>query len=157
MNEGFELITGVFPGLIKKGLFKKQRFMIFSTTRRIALLPLEAMMEKGEEEPKEELPEEINGIPVMREEDIDRLLSEDQPLIVEVSSENLDDMIANLGGISISLNEISKATLNIQERLLTISHREGTIKIYVEGEEETLYELNEQLKTLLNAKYVGID
>jgi len=150
----FDLITGIFPAQIKRGLFRHEDLILVLTTRRLILLPLKNVMEKSREGDDDQQAE-IAGIPILRSEELERMAKGDKPLVVEVESEGLNRLVEDLNGRSISLSDILNARVILKDKTLTITHRDGTEKLTINSSRKDLRELKEQLKALLGERYKG--
>jgi len=150
----FDLITGIFPAQIKRGLFRHEDLILVLTTRRLILLPLKKVMEKSGEGDDDQQAE-IAGIPILKSEELERMAKGDKPLVVEVESEGLNRLVEDLSGRSISLSDILNARVILKDKTLTITHRDGTEKLTINSSKKDLRELKEQLKALLGERYKG--
>ena len=150
----FDLITGIFPAQIKRGLFRHEDLILVLTTRRLILLPLKRVMEKSREGDDDQQAE-IAGIPILKSEELERMAKGDKPLVVEVESEGLNRLVEDLNGRSISLSDILNARVILKDKTLTITHRDGTERLIINSSRKDLRELKEQLKALLGERYKG--
>ncbi len=151
----FDLITGIFPAQIKRGLFRHEDLILVLTTRRLILLPLRKVMEKSREGDDDDQQAEIAGIPILKSEELERMAKGDKPLVVEVESEGLNRLVEDLSGRSISLSDILNARVILKDKTLTITHRNGTERLIIKSSRKDLRELKEQLKALLGERYKG--
>jgi len=149
----FDLITGIFPAQIKKGLFRHEDLILVLTTKRLILLPLRKVMEKSREGDDQQA--EISDIPILKNEELERMAKGDKPLVVEVESEGLNRLVEDLSGRSISLSDILNARVTLKDKTLTITHRDGMEKLTINSSRKDLRELKEQLKALLGERYKG--
>ena len=149
----FDLITGIFPAQIKRGLFRHEDLILVLTTKRLILLPLRKVMEKSREGDDQQA--EISDIPILKNEELERMAKGDKPLVVEVESEGLNRLVEDLSGRSISLSDILNARVILKDKTLTITHRDGTEKLTINSSRKDLRELKEQLKALLGERYKG--
>ncbi|HDM89551.1 MAG TPA: hypothetical protein ENG65_06135 [Candidatus Bathyarchaeota archaeon] len=150
----FDLITGIFPAQIKRGLFRHEDLILVLTTRRLILLPLKRVMEKSREGDDDQQTE-IAGIPLLKSEELERMAKGDKPLVVEVESEGLNRLVEDLNGRSISLSDILNARVILKDKTLTITHSNGTERLTINSSRKDLRELKEQLKALLGERYKG--
>ena len=150
----FDLITGIFPAQIKRGLFRHEDLILVLTTRRLILLPLKRVMEKSREGDDDQQAE-IAGIPILKSEELERMAEGDKPLVVEVESEGLNRLVEDLNGRSISLSDILNARVILKDKTLTITHSNGTERLTINSSRKDLRELKEQLKALLGERYKG--
>jgi len=150
----FDLITGIFPAQIKRGLFRHEDLILVLTTRRLILLPLRKVMEKSREGDDDQQAE-IAGIPILKSEELKRMAKGDKPLVVEVESKGLNRLVEDLSGRSISLSDILNARVILKDKTLTITHRDGTERLIIKSSRKDLRELKEQLKALLGERYKG--
>jgi len=149
----FDLITGIFPAQIKRGLFRHEDLILVLTTKRLILLPLRKVMEKSREGDDQQA--EISDIPILKNEELERMAKGDKPLVVEVESEGLNRLVEDLSGRSISLSDILNARVTLKDKTLTITHRDGMEKLTINSSRKDLRELKEQLKALLGERYKG--
>ena len=150
----FDLITGIFPAQIKRGIFRHEDLILVLTTRRLILLPLKKVMEKSREGDDDQQAE-IAGIPILKSEELERMAKGDKPLVVEVESEGLNRLVEDLSGRSISLSDILNARVILKDKTLTVTHRDGTERLNINSSRKDLRELKEQLKALLGERYKG--